>query len=154
MPDHVVWNLVYPTESFERMSTFRHHFEVLRTDPHVREVSATEDPHAMHCRMRVEFGAGYDRPQSQELRYADQIYIVGHSHISREINMGAPRPVVTGVVPQGIPAQEQAGVSIATWLPTGVSGLVPSIMSPSWPLHGGGEASGGGWSAEDPADAP
>lgn len=88
---HVIWNLSYPIITSDQFATFRLHFEALRQDSHVAEVTATEradTPHVMT--MRVTFADGFDRPDSQELRFADALYPSQMRHFERDIQMLTP----------------------------------------------------------------
>jgi hypothetical protein len=83
-----IWNLSYPIITPEQMATYRHHFEALRQDEHVAEVTATEradTPFVMT--MRVTFVEGFERPSSQELRHADALFPSQMTHVERDIQV-------------------------------------------------------------------
>ncbi len=88
----VIWNLSYPTVTEDQKAIFRHHFETLRLDSHVADVTATDsDEIPDMMTVRVTFADGRFRPASQELRYLERRYPNRISHIERDIRIVAQR---------------------------------------------------------------
>jgi hypothetical protein len=135
----VVWNLNYPFVTPEQMTTFRHHVEVLRQDRHVEQVTASDRAHEPYSMlMRVEFREGFDRPDSQELRFADAMYRTRVTHLERVIQMMEPAPPPENPgrwrMPniRGINAEAAIqGVMEALQAPVG-DGLAHMLSCPAW----------------------
>jgi hypothetical protein len=83
----VTWNLTYPTRTEEQSLRYRHHLQTLSRDSHVTEVTAEERSDTPYlATLRVTFGEGYDRPDSQELRFADVLF-PNSANVERHISV-------------------------------------------------------------------
>lgn len=83
----VTWNLTYPTRTEEQSLRFRHHLHTLMQDSHVTDVRAEQRTDTPFLQMmRVTFAEGYDRPDSQELRFADVLY-PNNADVERHISV-------------------------------------------------------------------
>lgn len=152
----VVWNLSYPIATPDQLAVFRHHFETLRLDSHVADITATERgdvPNVMT--MRVEFTDGHDRPDSQELRFADSMYPSRMRHLEQDIQVSGTLeqaeetlrrlrfelPRIQGMSPQDVRDRMREVVEalrvpdmmgLVHALGPGVPGFTPPLSIPKW----------------------